>query len=96
MVNCLEKSPEGCRFSKLGLSSAPALLHHPHGEEGVPLQVTQALVGHTTEAVTARYTHISEKARRAAVEKLEATRKVPHSVDVFVGVQESDATKSFN
>jgi len=34
--------------------------------------------------MTAHYTHISEKAARAAVEKLDAIRQVPHFVENFV------------
>ncbi len=71
-------------FPKLGFHQLRHCFITRMAEEGVPLQVTQALVGHTTEAVTARYTHIGEKSRRAAVEKLEAMRKVPQFVDVFV------------
>jgi integrase len=53
-------------------------------ELGVPLQVTQAAVGHMSDAITDHYTHISANVARAAVEKLEQIRKTPHFVDVFV------------
>jgi len=54
------------------------------------------LVGHTTAEVTRRCTHISENAQRRAVEKLEATRKAPHFVDLFVDESEGEKAKSLN
>jgi integrase len=53
-------------------------------ELGVPLSVTKDSVGHMSDSMTAHYTHISEKAARAAVEKLDAIRPVPHFVENFV------------
>jgi integrase len=50
-------------------------------ENGTPLQVTQALVGHISPAITRHYTHISQQAARAAVEKL---NNLGPLVDVFV------------
>jgi len=40
-------------------------------EAGVPLPVTQSMVGHMSAAVTRRYTHISNTAARRAVEVLD-------------------------
>jgi integrase len=56
-------------------------------ENGTPLAVTQAMVGHMGDAVTRRYTHISATAARAAVEKLDRIR--PGFVDVFVDAEAS-------
>jgi hypothetical protein len=53
-------------------------------EQGIPLQVTQDLVGHVSDAVTKHYTHISENAKRLAVEKLNTLRQVGNFVDVLV------------
>jgi integrase len=53
-------------------------------ELGVPLPVTQAAVGHVSNAITEHYTHISDKVARAAVEKLEQFRDSARCVDVFV------------
>ena len=53
-------------------------------EQGIPLQVTQDLVGHVSDAVTKHYTHISENARRLAVEKLDMLRQAGNFVDVLV------------
>ena len=55
-------------------------------ELGTPRAVTQAMVGHMSEAVTRQYEHIRNKAARAAVEKLEKIRSTPHFVDDFVDV----------
>jgi len=54
------------------------------------------MVGYTTAEVTRRYTHISENAQRLAVEKLEATRKAPQLVDLFVDESEGEKAKSLN
>jgi integrase len=51
-------------------------------ERGTPLAVTQAMVGHMSNAITRHYTHISQNAARQAVEKLDRIR--PGFVDVFV------------
>jgi integrase len=40
-------------------------------ERGVPLQVTMAMVGHMSAAMTRHYTHISNRAAREAVELLD-------------------------
>jgi integrase len=53
-------------------------------ELGVPLQVTQATVGHMSDAITRHYTHISNSVARDAVEKLEQIRNAPRFVDVLV------------
>lgn len=37
---------------------------------GVPMEITKAMVGHTTD-VTRIYTHISEKAMKSAISRLE-------------------------
>jgi integrase len=65
-------------------------------EIGVPLEVTQAAVGHMSAAITRHYRHISDNVARAAVEKLDAIRKVPHFVDVFVDIPEEPKTKLLN
>jgi len=65
-------------------------------ELGVPLQVTQAAVGHMGDAITKHYTHISNDVARNAVEKLEAIRKAPHFVDVLVDVAEGEKPKLLN
>jgi integrase len=65
-------------------------------ELGVPLQVTQSAVGHMSDAITNHYTHISERAARAAVEKLEQLRTTPQFVDVFVGVSDEPKAKLLN
>jgi integrase len=57
-------------------------------EIGVPLEVTQAAVGHMSAAITRHYRHISDNVARAAVEKLDAIRKAPRFVDVLVDVTE--------
>jgi Phage integrase family len=67
-------------FADLGLHQLRHLFVTRMAEEGVPLPVTQAMVGHTTTEVTRRYTHISENAQRLAVEKLEETGKASHFV----------------
>jgi integrase len=83
-------------FPNLGFHHLRHLFITRMAEQGVPLQVTQAMVGHTTAEATARYTHISENAQRLAVEKLEATRKAPHFVDVFVDEPKGGEAKSLN
>ena len=83
-------------FPDLGFHQLRHLFITRMAEEGVPLPVTQAMVGHTTAEVTRRYTHVSENAQRLAVEKLEATRKAPHFVDVFVDEPKGDEAKSLN
>jgi integrase len=40
-------------------------------EAGVPLPVVKSMVGHLSDVVTERYTHISNTAAREAVEKLD-------------------------
>jgi integrase len=44
------------------------------GENGVPLQVVSAMVGHMSPRMTRHYTHISNNAARKAVEMLEQKR----------------------
>ena len=80
-------------FPNLGFHQLRHTFISRMAEEGVPLQITQAMVGHTTEEVTKRYTHISEKARRAAVEKLEAFRNPPSFVDAFVDESKADQSR---
>jgi integrase len=65
-------------------------------EIGVPLEVTQAAVGHMSAAITRHYRHISDNVARAAVEKLDAIRKAPRFVDVFVEVPEEPKPKLLN
>jgi len=60
-------------------------------ENGTPLAVTQAMVGHMGDVITRRYTHISATAARAAVEKLDRIRA--GFVDVFVD-DSQDAVES--
>ena len=57
-------------------------------EMGTPLQVTQALVGHMSDAVTKHYTHISDKVARAAVERLDKIPQTPTFVDEFVDARQ--------
>ena len=47
-------------------------------EAGVPLAITQAQVGHMSQALTAHYTHISEKAIHKAAQRIEL-----HSADLM-------------
>jgi integrase len=65
-------------------------------EIGVPLEVTQAAVGHMSSAITTHYRHISDNVARAAVEKLDAIRKAPRFVDVLVDVPEAPTPKLLN
>ena len=65
-------------------------------EIGVPLEVTQSAVGHMSAAITRHYRHISDNVARAAVEKLDAIRKVPRFVDVFVDMPEEAKPKLLN
>jgi integrase len=62
------------------------------GERGVPLPVVQAMVGHLSARMVRYYTHISNRAARAAVELLDNPAGV---VGKFVGktedVEESNA-----
>jgi integrase len=45
------------------------------GENGVPLQVVSAMVGHMSPRMTRHYTHISNNATRKAVEMLEQQKR---------------------
>ena len=65
-------------------------------EEGVPLQVTQSMVGHMSDEVTAIYTHISDRVKAEAVAKLERFRQVPRFVDKFVDTAKGDEAKLLN
>jgi integrase len=65
-------------------------------ELGVSLQVTQAAVGHVSDAITKHYTHIASKVARDAVEKLEQIRSQPQFVDVFLDVAEESEAKLLN
>jgi integrase len=68
-------------------------------EAGVGLQVAQSLVGHMSAGVTRRYTHISDQARRAAVDLIGEKRTAPRFVDIFVDTpegQESNPSKLLN
>jgi integrase len=53
-------------------------------ENGTPLAVTQAMVGHMGELITRRYTHISDSAARRAVDKLDREGSKVEFVDDFV------------
>jgi len=53
-------------------------------ENNVPLPVVRSMVGHMTQAVTERYTHISTNAARSAVQVLEKIHPQAHFVDTFV------------
>ncbi|HZR32052.1 MAG TPA: site-specific integrase [Terriglobales bacterium] len=55
-------------------------------EIGTPLQVTQAIVGHMSDAITKHYTHISDKVSRSAVEMLDKIRERSNFVDTFADV----------
>jgi integrase len=58
------------------------LLRHTYctraGEAGVPLAVTQSQVGHMSQALTAHYTHVSERAIHKAAQRIEL-----HSADLM-------------
>lgn len=67
-------------------------------ERGIPLPVTMAMVGHMSETITRRYTHISNRAARQAVELLDRPERVRFVGD-FVGrlhAIERSASKSLN
>jgi integrase len=69
------------------------------GEQGVPLPVVGAMVGHMSAAMIRHYTHISASAQRQAVEMLEKFRKPPCFVDSFVDtakLPERNALKLLN
>jgi hypothetical protein len=54
------------------------------GEQGVPLQVVQAMVGHMSAHMVRYYTHISNRAARDAVELLDKSSQTQF-VGKFVG-----------
>lgn len=69
------------------------------GEQGVPLQVVGAMVGHMSPAMVRYYTHISGSAARQAVEKLEGFRNPAHFGDIFgdaAKVQQQSTSKMLN
>jgi integrase len=53
-------------------------------ENNIALPVVRSMVGHMTQSVTDRYTHISTNAARAAVQLLEKIHPQAHFVDTFV------------
>lgn len=65
-------------------------------ELGVPRSVTQEMVGHMSESVTRHYEHIRDKVSRAAVEKLEQVRNLPHFVGKFADVRGDLKSKVLN
>jgi integrase len=62
-------------------------------ENNVPLPVVRSMVGHMSQAVTERYTHISTNAARAAVELLGKIHPQANFVDVFVDGRKSQNGK---
>lgn len=62
------------------------------GEQGVPLPVVQAMVGHMTQAMVRYYTHISNAAARKAVELLDKSRS--SDVGNLVGMSETSQNSS--
>lgn len=91
-----KKLRQAAGFPHLGFHQMRHLFITRLAEQGTPLAITQRLVGHTSDEVTRRYTHISEQAQRAAVEKLEAMRNPPHFVDTFVDGPGGEKSKSLN
>jgi integrase len=83
-------------FGKLRFHSMRHTFITRLAEIGVPLEVTQAAVGHMSSAITRHYRHISDNVARAAVEKLDAIRKAPRFVDVLVDVAEAPRPKLLN
>jgi integrase len=62
-------------------------------ENNVPLPVVRSMVGHMSQAVTERYTHISTNAARSAVELLGKIHPQANFVDVFVDGRKSQNGK---
>jgi len=81
---------DGLRYHDLRHSFITAM-----AERNVPLPVVQSMVGHMSEAVTKRYTHISSQAQRQAVELLDGANRESF-VGNFVGKREAGKTKLLN
>jgi integrase len=65
------------------------------GEQGVPLPVVQAMVGHMSARMVRYYTHISNRAAREAVELLDKSSRIQF-VGKFVGNNHSVEEMSAN
>ncbi len=63
-------------------------------EQGVPLQVVSAMVGHMSARITRHYTHVSGAAARQAVEMLDKINNAGRFVDVFVDVGKASQTQT--
>src|SRR5262249_16470170 len=81
---------DGLRFHDLRHSFITLM-----AEKNVPLPVVQSMVGHMSDAVTKRYTHISSQAQRQAVELLDSANR-DSFVGNFVGKSEAGKTKLLN
>lgn len=81
---------EGLRFHTMRHTFITML-----AERGIPLPITMAMVGHMSETMTRRYTHISNTAARQAVELLDRPERVRFVGD-FVGRLHATASKSLN
>jgi integrase len=66
----VKKSGEGRQFRKLGYHSLKHTAISRMAEAGIPEEQRRALVGGHSKAVHEKYTHTSEKARKAARAKM--------------------------
>ena len=86
-------------LSKIGFHSMRRTFVTWMAERNVPLPVTMEMVGHISPKMTERYTRISSRAQRQAVELLDRAAVGTPFVDVFVekqGNRQSAASKSLN